>query len=216
MWRHWDLRPGLWLSCQKAYLVYLSFVVDIAVFLPVPFYTVHSQWCICRYPYLCLSSNTVVWWDDKFSLFLGDLIYHGLQQVLWNARIWGWLMPQFLIWVHNMLVKKTLICMNVSNSWKGALPLSRHFEMHLPKGSVLCISWNVLVISGERWQCIHFVSVWHVLTSVGCVLSVGLCVLLWVRIAGPSGVVVTNILMEAVEATGVSLISTNHEKQSSA
>ena len=53
-----------------------------------------------------------------------------------------------------------------------------------------------------------------VLTSVGGVVSVGVCVLLWVQVAGPSGVDVSNMLMEAVVVTGVSLTSTNHERQS--
>ena len=53
-----------------------------------------------------------------------------------------------------------------------------------------------------------------VLTFVGGVVSVGVCVLLWV--AGLSGVGVTNMLMEAVEVTGVSITSTNQERQSAA
>ena len=55
-----------------------------------------------------------------------------------------------------------------------------------------------------------------VLTFVGYVVLVGLCVLLQVWVAGPSGVDVTNLLMEAVEVTGVSVTSTNHERQSAA
>ena len=51
-----------------------------------------------------------------------------------------------------------------------------------------------------------------VVTSVGGVVSVGLCVLLQVQVAGPSGVDVTNMLMEAVEITRVSLTSTNCER----
>ena len=60
-------------------------------------------------------------------------------------------------------------------------------------------------------------TVFHmVLTSVGGVVSVGVHVLLWVQVAGPSAVDVTNILMEAVEVTGVSLTSTNCDRQSAA
>ena len=54
------------------------------------------------------------------------------------------------------------------------------------------------------------------LTSVGGVVSVGVSVLLWVQVAGPSRVDVTTMLMEALEVTGVSLTSTNHERQSTA
>ena len=55
-----------------------------------------------------------------------------------------------------------------------------------------------------------------VVTFVGGMVSVGLHVLLWVQLAGPSGVDVTNMLIEAVVVPGVSLISTNHERQSAA
>ena len=55
-----------------------------------------------------------------------------------------------------------------------------------------------------------------VLTSVGGVVSVGLHVLLQVWVAGPSGVDVTNMLMEAVEVSGVSLTSANCVRQSAA
>ena len=54
------------------------------------------------------------------------------------------------------------------------------------------------------------------LTSVGGGLCVGVHVLLCVQVAGPSGVDVTNILIEAVGFTGVSLTSNNHERQSAA
>ena len=49
----------------------------------------------------------------------------------------------------------------------------------------------------------------------GVVLAV-LHVFLWVQVAGPSRVDVTNMLMEAVDATGVSLTPTNHRRQSAA
>ena len=48
--------------------------------------------------------------------------------------------------------------------------------------------------------------------SVGGVVSVGLCLLLWVQVAGPSGVDVPKMLIEAVGFPGVSLTSTNHER----
>ena len=44
----------------------------------------------------------------------------------------------------------------------------------------------------------------------------GVSVLLWVWVAGPSRVDVTTMLMEALEVTGVSLTSINHERQSAA
>ena len=52
--------------------------------------------------------------------------------------------------------------------------------------------------------------------SIGDVLLVGLCVLLWVQVAGPSGIDVTYMLIEAVWVVRVSLTSTNHERQSGA
>ena len=55
-----------------------------------------------------------------------------------------------------------------------------------------------------------------VLTSVDGVITVGVCVLLWVWVAGPSEVDVTNMLMETLEVTGVSLTCTNHQRQSAA
>ena len=52
--------------------------------------------------------------------------------------------------------------------------------------------------------------------SVGGVVSVELHVLLWVQVAGPSGVDVTNMLIEGEGFVGVSLTLTNHERQSTA
>ena len=49
--------------------------------------------------------------------------------------------------------------------------------------------------------------------SVGVVLAV-LNVLLQVQMAGPSGVDVINMLIEAVGVSGVSMLSTNNERQS--
>ena len=54
------------------------------------------------------------------------------------------------------------------------------------------------------------------LTSVRGVVSVGGHVLLQVWVSGPSKMNVTTMLMEALEVTGVSLTSTNHERQSAA
>ena len=51
------------------------------------------------------------------------------------------------------------------------------------------------------------------LTTVGGVVSVGESVLLWVWVAGPSRVNVTNKFMESVEFSRVSLTHTNHERQ---
>ena len=45
------------------------------------------------------------------------------------------------------------------------------------------------------------------------VVSVGASVLLWMWVAGPSGVDVTTMLVGALEVTGVSLTSTNYDKQ---
>ena len=51
-----------------------------------------------------------------------------------------------------------------------------------------------------------------VVGSAGVVLAV-LCILLWVWVVGPSKLDVTNILVNAVGITGVSLTSTNYERQ---
>ena len=51
--------------------------------------------------------------------------------------------------------------------------------------------------------------------SVGSVVSVGLCVLLWMWEAAPSGVVVTKMQIEAMEVAVVHLTSTNQGRQSS-
>ena len=55
-----------------------------------------------------------------------------------------------------------------------------------------------------------------VVGSVGCVVSVWLRVLPQVWVAGPSWVDVTKMLIEAVGAVGLSLTSTNSERQSAA
>ena len=54
------------------------------------------------------------------------------------------------------------------------------------------------------------------LKSVSGVVSVGVHVSLWVWVAGPSRVDVTTMLMESLEVTGVSLTSTNCDRQSAA
>ena len=107
----------------------------------------------------------------------------------------------------------------MSATSEDALPLSSHFEMHLQKRSVFCISQRVSLWSSVRDGGALAVSVFDVdvvLTSAGGVVSVGVSVLLQVWVAGPSGVDVTTMLMEALEVTGVSVTSTNHDKQSAA
>ena len=54
------------------------------------------------------------------------------------------------------------------------------------------------------------------LTSVGGLVSVGVHILLLMQVAVPSGEDVTNMLLEAVEVTGVFLTCTNHKRQSAA
>ena len=105
--------------------------------------------------------------------------------------------------------------MKMPTSWQGAFSLGSHFEIHLQKGSAHCISQSVSLWSTIRGRGAFTLSVVNVvLTSVGGVVSIGLCVLLLMRVTGPSGVDVANMLIEAVEATAVSLISNNHERQS--
>ena len=106
------------------------------------------------------------------------------------------------------------MCMNVSYSCEGALPLSSLLEIHLQKGSLLCISQSVSLQSSVRDGGAFTLSV--VDTSVVCVVLRGLCVLLCVWVAGLSGVNAISILIEAVGVAGVSLTSTNHERQSAA
>ena len=106
--------------------------------------------------------------------------------------------------------------MKVLTSWEGALLLSSHFEMCLQKGSIFYISQRVSLWSSMRGGGALTLSVFDVdWSSVGGVVSIGLCVLLQVWVAGPSGVDVTNILIETVEVARVSLTSTNHKRQSS-
>ena len=59
----------------------------------------------------------------------------------------------FFTWVHNMFVEKTFNmseCVNFIGRW---LPLSSHFEMHLQKGSVYCISLRVSSWSSVSGWC---------------------------------------------------------------
>ena len=54
------------------------------------------------------------------------------------------------------LYSKPLTCVKVSDSWCGALPFNSHLEMHLQKGSMLCIwsraSWRLPVMDfGVGW-----------------------------------------------------------------
>ena len=89
--------------------------------------------------------------------------------------------------------------------------------MCLQQGSFFYISPRVSLQSSVRSGGAITLSVFDmVLTSIGDVVSVGVCVLMWVWVVGPSGMDVTNMLIEAVEVTGVSLISINHERQSAA
>ena len=83
--------------------------------------------------------------------------------------------------------------------------------MHSQKGSVLWISQRVSLLSSMRGGGALTLSVMDVdLTSVGGVVSVGVHVLLWVQVEGPSRLDVTTMLMELLKVTGVSLTSTNH------
>ena len=83
--------------------------------------------------------------------------------------------------------------------------------------TVLCVSQRVSLPSFVRGGGAFTFSVFNVfLTSVGGVVSVGVCLLLWVWVAGSSVMDVTNMLMEAVKITGLSLTSTNHGRQSAA
>ena len=104
-------------------------------------------------------------------------------------------------------------------SMEGALPLSSHFEMHLQKGSVFCISQIVSLQSFIRGGGALTLSVFDVdvdLISAGSVVYVGVSVLLWVWEVGPSAVDETTMLMGVLEVTGVSLSSTNHDRQTAA
>ena len=108
------------------------------------------------------------------------------------------------------------MCVNVFLSCDGAMPLNNLLEIHLQKGSILCMSLRVSFPFSVRVGGIFTLSLVDVgIGSAGMVLLV-LHVLMWVWVAGPSGVDVTKILIGVVGVAGVSLTSTNHERQSAA
>ena len=113
------------------------------------------------------------------------------------------------------LLMRPLMCVNVFTSCEGALPLSNLLEICLQKASILCMSlrvsfWSVTVRDAFT---LSLVDVGVVSVDV---VSAVLHVLLQVQVAEPSGVNVTNILIEGVGTTGIWLTSTNHERQSAA
>ena len=80
------------------------------------------------------------------------------------------------------------MCMNVSTSYEGALPLSSHLEICLQKGSVPCISQRLFLQSSMRDEGALTLSVVDVVVkSVAGVVSVGLYVFPWVWVARSSG-----------------------------
>ena len=83
------------------------------------------------------------------------------------------------------------MCLNMSALCEGALPLNSHLELHLQKGSVLCINQSVSLQSSVRGGGAFTLSV--VDASLSGAVLIGLHVLLWVWVAGPSGVFVTNM-----------------------
>ena len=104
------------------------------------------------------------------------------------------------------------MCVNVSTSCKGALPLSNLLKNRFAEGICpLHEPKSVLLIFCQQWTCIYLV----IRICKGVVLAV-LHVLLWVWVAGPSGVDVSNMLIKAVVAVGVSFTYTSHEGQSAA
>ena len=107
-----------------------------------------------------------------------------------------------------------LMSVNVSTSCEGALSLSNLLEIHLQKGSFLCMSLRVSFLFSVRGEGVSTMALAiAVVGSAGVVLAL-LHVLLWVWVAGQSRVDVTNIIIEAVLIAWVSLTSTNHERQS--
>ena len=101
-------------------------------------------------------------------------------------------------------------------SCEGAVPLNNSLEIHLQKGSIHCMSLRVSFLSSVRGRGAFTLSLVDVaVVSVGGVVLAVLCILLQLQSPGPSQVDVTNII-EAVGVAGVSLISTNHERQSAA
>ena len=109
------------------------------------------------------------------------------------------------------------MCVNVSISCEGALALSNLLEICLQKGSILCVSLRVSFQSSVRGGGAFNLSLVDVVVgSVGAVVLAVLHILLWVWVAGPSGVDMTIMLIDAVGIAGVSLTSTNHDRQSAA
>ena len=111
---------------------------------------------------------------------------------------------------------RPLTYVNVFTSCKGALPLSNILEIHLQKGSILCMSLRVSYWSAMRLGDVFTLSLVNVGVVYVDVVSAVLHVLLWVWVEGPSEVDVTNIKIKAVGVAGVSLTSTNLERQSAA
>ena len=98
---------------------------------------------------------------------------------------------------------KDLMCVNVTTSCEGALPLSRVLEIHLQKGYVLCMSLRVSFQSSLRGGGAFTLSLVDLV--VGSVSSLALAMLhvsLWCGWQGPSGVDETNMLIEAVWVGG--------------
>ena len=96
--------------------------------------------------------------------------------------------------------------------WEGALPLSNLSKICLQKGFILYIILRV-----SFWSSIRGVGAFTLSgidVSIGRMVSVGLHVLLWVWVAGLSGVDITNMVIEAVGVVEVSLTPTNHDRQS--
>ena len=79
--------------------------------------------------------------------------------------------------------------LNVGISCEGALPVSSLLEIHLQKGSILCMSLIVSFLSSVRDGDAFTVSLVDVVVvAVGFLVLAMLPVLLWVQVAGPSGV----------------------------
>ena len=111
---------------------------------------------------------------------------------------------------------RPLTCVNVFTSCEGALPFSNLLEIHMQKGSILCMSLRVSFQSAVRFGGAFTLSLVDVgVVSVDVVLAV-LHLLLWLQVAGPCGVDVTNILIKAIGVAVMSLTSTNCERQSAA
>ena len=115
-----------------------------------------------------------------------------------------------------MLIDETLMCADVFTLCEGTLPVNNLLENHLQKGSILCMSLGESFQSAVRDGGAFPFSLVDVGAVSAGVVSVVLHVLLWVLVARPSRVDVTNLLIKAVGVDGVPLTFTNHEKQSAA